>query len=64
MLLSTALATVLSPAPSPPARAQATVRIVNAAQVTKDEWDKASRKREIRLMENGRPVVVKLVEFE
>ena len=64
MLLTTALATALSPAPSPVVPAQATVRIVNAVRVTKDEWDKAARKREVRMIENGRPVIVRLVEFE
>jgi len=64
VLLSFALASVVSPAPSPSARAQATVRIVNAARVTKGEWDKAARKREVRMVENGRPVIVRLIEFE
>ena len=66
MLLSTAIAVVLSlaPHPHPQVRAQATVRIAKGGRGTKDEWTRSLQKREIVIVENGQPQRIRLVEFE
>ena len=48
----------------PVPQARATVRIVSAARISREEWDKAPRRREIVVEEKGRRVTVRLVEFE
>jgi hypothetical protein len=65
VLLSAALAIAIS-APRPPAQALAAVRIAHSVRVTKDMWreERAARKREIMIVENGRPVIVRIIEFE
>jgi len=65
VFLSAALATAIS-APRPPAQALAAVRIAHSVLVTKDTWrqERAARKREILIVENGRPVIVRIIEFE
>jgi hypothetical protein len=65
VFLSAALATAIS-APRPPAQALAAVRIAHSVRVTKDTWrqERAARKREILIVENGRPVIVRIIEFE
>ena len=45
-------------------QAHATVRIMPAARVSYQEWKSAPRRREIILEENGRRMIVRLVEFE
>jgi len=65
VFLSAALATAIS-APRPPAQALAAVRIAHSVLVTKDTWrqERAARKREIPIVENGGPVIVRIIEFE
>jgi len=65
VFLFAALATAIS-APRPPAQALAAVRIAHSVLVTKDTWrqERAARKREILSVENGRPVIVRIIEFE
>jgi hypothetical protein len=45
-------------------QARATVRILPAARITRDEWKSAARRREIVIVDGGRKVTVRLVEFE
>ena len=47
-----------------PAQARATVRIMPAARISRDEWKKAPGRREIVIEEKGQQVTVRLVEFE
>ncbi|NUT01191.1 MAG: hypothetical protein HOP96_09465 [Sphingomonas sp.] len=66
MLLLAVLAALPTPSPPVPSQAQATVRIVRGAQVTKQEWEglPLSRKRETLVVESGRRIIVRVVEFE
>ena len=45
-------------------QARATVRILPAARISREEWIKSARRRELVLEEKGRLVRVRLVEFE
>ena len=45
-------------------QARATVRILPAARISRHEWNKALRRREVVVEDKGRRVVVRLVEFE
>jgi len=65
VFLSAALATAISAA-RPSAQALAAVRVAHSVRVTKDTWrqERAARKREIMIVENGRPVIVRVIEFE
>ena len=45
-------------------QARATARILPAARISRDEWNKALRRREVMVEDKGRRVVVRLVEFE
>ena len=45
-------------------QARATVRILPAARISRDEWNKVLRRREVAVEDKGRRVVVRLVEFE
>ena len=45
-------------------QARAMVRITPAARVSHQEWQSAPRRREIVVEENGRRMIVRLVEFE
>jgi hypothetical protein len=42
------------------------VRVAHSVLVTKDTWrqERTARKREILIVENGRPVIVRVIEFE
>ena len=66
MLLLAALASALVPVPNVRPQAQATVRIVHAVRVTKEEWERLprSRSRETFVVEGGRQRIVRLIEFE
>lgn len=66
VLLSTALAAALSPALRPTTPAQAAVRIVHAVRITEDGWkgEQPARKRTIIVLDSGRPLVVRVIEFE
>jgi hypothetical protein len=55
---------VLAAAATQLPQAHATVRIMPAARVSYQEWKSAPRRREIILAENGRRMIVRLVEFE
>lgn len=59
MLLLAALA-----AATPQFPARATVRIVRAQKVDSQEWQRPGRKREIVRSEYGRPVRIRVIEFE
>jgi len=65
VFLSAALAAAIS-APRPPAKAQATVRVTRSFRVSGDAWrkERPTRKREMTVLENGRPVTVRVIEFE
>jgi hypothetical protein len=45
-------------------QAHATVRIVQAQRVTSGDWQRSRRKREIVVLESGRKVTIRLIEFE
>ena len=45
-------------------QARATARILPAARISRDEWNKSLRRREVVVEGKGRRVVVRLVEFE
>jgi hypothetical protein len=60
VLLFAALAAVVTQ----PAQARASVRIVQAQRVTKGEWQRSSRRREIVVREGEHEVKVRLIEFE
>jgi hypothetical protein len=62
MLLLAAIAAVTTPPPPQPARAS--VRIVRAQAVNRQEWERSPRKREMVVEESGRKVTVRLIEFE
>jgi hypothetical protein len=47
-----------------PQQAQATVRIVQAQRVTHEDWDRSARKRQIEIIEDGRTMTIRLIEFE
>ena len=48
----------------PVPQARATVRIVSAARISREEWDQAPRRKEIVVDDKGQRVIVRLVEFE
>jgi hypothetical protein len=66
VLLSAALAVAISAVPRPPAQAQATVRINRSVRVTREAWrqDRPAKRREIRVLEDGRTVTIRVIEFE
>jgi hypothetical protein len=66
VFLSAALAAAILSAPRPPAKAQATVRVTRSFRVSGDAWrnERPARKREVTILENGRPVTVRVIEFE
>ena len=47
-------------------RARATVRIERPARVSEDSWKahSLSRRREIQTTEAGRPIVIRIIDFE
>ena len=45
-------------------QARATVRILPAARISRDEWKSSPRRKEIVVEDRGRRVTVRLVEFE
>jgi hypothetical protein len=47
-----------------PVRAEAIVRIQQAQRVTKEEWERSRRNREIVARENGRTLIIRLIELE
>jgi predicted NAD-dependent protein-ADP-ribosyltransferase YbiA (DUF1768 family) len=47
-----------------PQQARATVRIVKAQRVNREEWENSKRKRELVVQEAGRKVTVRLIEYE
>jgi hypothetical protein len=49
---------------SPQQQAQASVRIIRAQRVNKEEWERSARRRQIVVREDGRKVIVRLIEFE
>ncbi|HJR83668.1 MAG TPA: hypothetical protein VJ775_07055 [Sphingomicrobium sp.] len=55
---------VLAAATAPPQQVRASVRIVRAQRVNKEEWQHSARKREIVVREGERKVIVRLIEFE
>lgn len=45
--------------------ARATIRIVEGARISQSEWIRTARRKEIVIPDrNGRPVLVRLIEFE
>ena len=66
MLLLAAVVPALAPVPTVRPQAQATVRIVHAVRVTKEEWEQLprSRSRETFVVEGGRQLTLRLIEFE
>ena len=44
--------------------AQAVVRIQQAQRVTRDEWERSGRKREIVVREDNRTLIVRLIELQ
>jgi len=58
------LLAVIAAVTVPPEQAGTTVRIVRAQAAKKAEWERARRKREIVIQENGRKITVRLIEFE
>jgi hypothetical protein len=58
------LLAVVAAAVSPWEQARATARIVRSRQVNKDEWERSPHKREIVVMDGGRKITVRLIEFE
>jgi hypothetical protein len=64
VLLLAALAAVSQPSP---AQAKASVRIIQAVRATSADWEKLppGRRREVVVREtDGRPVKIRLIEFE
>ena len=57
------LFTLLAAAAQVP-QARATVRILPAARISRDEWNKVLRRRDVVVEDKGRRVVVWLVECE
>jgi len=60
MLVLAAMAAAVTP--HEPARA--TARIVRVQRISKDEWERSSRKREIVIHESGQQMLLRLIEFE
>jgi hypothetical protein len=60
VLLFAAIAAVTTP----PQQARASVRIVRAQRVTREEWERSARKREIDVRDGERKVIVRVIEFE
>jgi hypothetical protein len=56
------LAAILASASSQQARAS--VHMIKAQRVTREEWERSRRRREIVINEGGRQVTVRLIEFE
>jgi hypothetical protein len=56
------LAAILASASSQQARAS--VHMIKAQRVTREEWERSRRRREIVIIEGGRQVTVRLIEFE
>jgi len=56
------LAAILASASSQQARAS--VHMIKAQRVTREEWERSRRRREIVINESGRQVTVRLIEFE
>jgi hypothetical protein len=48
----------------PQQQVQASVRIMRAQRVNKEEWERSARRREIVVREDGRKVIVRVIEFE
>jgi hypothetical protein len=47
-----------------PQQARASVHIVKGQRVSRDQWERSKRKREVVVQEAGRKVTVRLIEFE
>ena len=45
-------------------QARASVHIVKAQRVTREEWERSRLKREVIVRDDGRQVTVRLIEFE
>jgi hypothetical protein len=45
-------------------QARASVHMIKAQRVTREEWERSRRRREIVINEGGRQVTVRLIEFE
>ena len=58
------LAAIAASVTSPHLSARVTVRIVRAQPVTKQEWDRLRRAREIVRSDNGRRVRIRLIDFD
>ena len=54
----------IAAAATPPPRIEVTVRIQKAQRVTSEEWQRAGRQREIIVREDGRVLIVRLIELE
>jgi hypothetical protein len=54
----------IAAASTPPQQVRASVRILHAQRVTKEEWERSERKREIVLREGERKIIVRVIEFE
>jgi len=57
------LAAIVATLPSPP-QAQAMARILRGQRVTREDWQRSRRKREIVVQEDGQKVTVRVIEFE
>ena len=66
MLLFAALASTIDPVPETRVKVQATVRIMRPVQVTGKQWEQLppSRRREKVVVEDGRQIVLRLIEME
>jgi hypothetical protein len=58
------LAAIAASVTGPRLPARVTARIVRAQAVTKQDWERLGRKREIVRSENERPLRIRLIEFE
>jgi len=47
-----------------PVQARASVRIVRAQRINREEWECSRRRREIVVQDGGRWVTVRVIEFE
>jgi hypothetical protein len=66
VLVFAAFASVLPPVPQARPQARATVRIVRAAEASRDEWERLppSRRRETIVVDGGRRLKIRLIEME
>jgi hypothetical protein len=66
VLLLAALASTIHPVPDTRVKVQATVRIMRPVQVTGKQWEQQppSRRREKVVVEEGRQIVLRLIEME